>query len=57
MKSKIAMVNLNRKSTFRATLLALILGASVFLAGSVYAQKTVIQFDSFQWAWPPAQRL
>ncbi len=56
MKTIIAMFNLNRKSTFRATLLALILGASVFLAGSVYAQKTVIQFDSFQWAWPPAQK-
>ena len=33
LKSKIAMFNLNRKSTFSATLLALILGASVFLAG------------------------
>ena len=57
MKSKIAMFNLNSKSTFTATLLALILGASVFLAGSVYAQKTVIQFDSYQWQWPPAQKL
>ncbi len=57
MKTIIAMFNLNRKSTFTATLLALILGASVFLAGSVYAQKTVIQMDSFQWTWPPTQEL
>ncbi len=57
MKSKIAMFNLNSKSTFTATLLALILGASVFLAGSVYAQKTVIVLDSFQWTWPPTAKL
>ena len=57
MKTIIAMFNLNRKSTFRATLLALILGASVFLAGSVYAQKTVIVMDSFQWTWEPTQKV
>ena len=47
-----------QKSTKLSTiLLALILGASVFLAGSVYAQKTVIQMDSFQWTWEPTQKL
>ena len=42
-------------SKLSITLLALIMGASVFLAGSVYAQKTVIQFDCFMYTWEPAK--
>ncbi len=39
MKSKIAMFNLNSKSTFRATLLALILGVAGFLGSPAWAAR------------------
>ena len=47
------MFNQIRSIILSTTLLVLILGASVFLAGSVYAKKTVVVFDCFNAAWEP----